>query len=296
MSGKFCGTCGQKLENPVHSVWNFIGEATEDVTHADSRLWRTLLALLFRPGRLTREFLDGRRVYYLPPLRLYLILSLGFFVLATSSPPPVLVVGAQQTDNGPTRIVVTPMVLDDKRPGARSAETSEQRQQRVCGDIHYSGPWQARLEKAFQQACIRSVVDNGRSLQEAFFHAIPRAMFLFLPILALIMTLLYWRPRHYYVEQLLLLVHNHAFIFLFVTLYWLLLMAIPTTAATGWLDTLLTTALAIYLPVYVYLSMRRVYAQSRMLTLSKLAVMSFAYVVSAAVMLIFTSVYSLLSL
>ena len=54
--------------------------ATEDLTHADSRLWRTLAALLFKPGHLTREFLAGRRARYLPPVRLYLVLSVLFFL------------------------------------------------------------------------------------------------------------------------------------------------------------------------------------------------------------------------
>ena len=66
----------------MHSLWHFASEAMEDLTHADSRLWSTVGALLFKPGFLTCEFLAGRRVKYLPPLRLYLVLSLLFFVIA----------------------------------------------------------------------------------------------------------------------------------------------------------------------------------------------------------------------
>ncbi len=56
---RYCGACGQRLEPPVHSLWHFSRVATEDLTHADSRLWRTLGALLFKPGDLTAEFLAG---------------------------------------------------------------------------------------------------------------------------------------------------------------------------------------------------------------------------------------------
>src|SRR5262245_28998138 len=84
--GKFCGRCGQRLEHEMHSVVHFVREATEDLTHADSRLWSTLRALLFRPGFLTREFIAGRRVRYLPPLRLYLVLSVLFFLIAAVQP------------------------------------------------------------------------------------------------------------------------------------------------------------------------------------------------------------------
>jgi hypothetical protein len=82
-TGAYCARCGQRVAPHIHSVWGFIREATESLTHADSRLWRTLSTLLVKPGRLTREFLDGRRASYLPPFRLYLVLSLLFFVLAS---------------------------------------------------------------------------------------------------------------------------------------------------------------------------------------------------------------------
>ena len=76
----YCGVCGQRREPPVYSLWHFVHVALEDLTHADSRLWGTLAALLFKPGSLTREFLAGRRARYLPPVRLYLVLSVVFFL------------------------------------------------------------------------------------------------------------------------------------------------------------------------------------------------------------------------
>src|SRR5207245_1863262 len=84
VTDKYCGRCGQRFEHKIHSVLHFTREATEDLTHADSRLWRTLFALLFKPGYLTREFLEGRRVRYLPPLRLYLVLSVLFFLVIST--------------------------------------------------------------------------------------------------------------------------------------------------------------------------------------------------------------------
>ena len=86
VAGHFCSHCGQRVEHAVHSLWHFIAEATEDLTHADSRVWRTIGALLFKPGFLTTEFLAGRRVRYLPPIRLYLVMSVLFFLFLAISP------------------------------------------------------------------------------------------------------------------------------------------------------------------------------------------------------------------
>ena len=61
VGGRFCQACGQRHDPHVHTVGHFLSEATEDLTHADSRLWSTLFALLCKPGYLTREFFAGRR-------------------------------------------------------------------------------------------------------------------------------------------------------------------------------------------------------------------------------------------
>src|ERR1700688_3433490 len=75
VSGRYCSNCGQQVKYELHSFWELLSEATEVVTHADSRLWRTLRALLFQPGFLSQQFLAGRRVSYLSPFRLYFVLS-----------------------------------------------------------------------------------------------------------------------------------------------------------------------------------------------------------------------------
>ena len=107
LSGEYCAACGQRHEPHVHTVAHFAGEALESVSHADSRLWRTLWYLLSRPGFLTREFFAGRRVRYLPPFRLYLVISVVFF----------LVVGLPDG--------ATALIVDDDTASRRCASRSE---------------------------------------------------------------------------------------------------------------------------------------------------------------------------
>src|SRR5580698_2382681 len=83
LSGRFCANCSQAADVHVPSTRELLHEALEGLTHSDSRLWRTLRLLWFKPGRLTQEFVAGRRAAYLPPFRLYLILSIIFFLIAS---------------------------------------------------------------------------------------------------------------------------------------------------------------------------------------------------------------------
>jgi hypothetical protein len=285
VSGKFCGACGQRRDAPVHTLWHFTQLATEDLTHADSRLWRTLAALLFKPGLLTREFLSGRRARYLPPVRLYLVLSVLFFLVASAVQSKFVVMEFDDKPaGGKTAVVETLDEVPALKP--KAGETPAQIADRVCADANYNGPWAGTLRPLFQQACHKSIADNAH-VQDAFMHNMPRAMFIFLPLLAGLMMLMYWRPRRYYVEHLLLFVHNHAVAYLVLGVVLLLGKFAPDIPALGF-------AIFAYFTWYMYRSMRVVYGQGRVLTASKLLLLAFFYLVFASLLLAATSIYSVL--
>jgi hypothetical protein len=286
---RYCGRCGQRLEHEIHSVWHFTQEATEDLTHADSRLWGTMNALLFKPGFLTREFLDGRRVRYLPPLRLYLVLSVVFFLIISSgthNPKAIALV----TDKRGTQSYAVRSPEDVDYLTARPGETPEQRADRVC-KTDYDGPAREYVLPLITKACRRSILDNGHTMFEALMHNLPRAMFIFLPALAVLMKLLYRRPRHYYVEHLLFFVHNHAFAFALFGVYALLARLLPA-ALEDWLQLVVW----LYFPYYLFVSMRRVYGQGRLRTSLKFAALSFTYFIGAVITLALTVTYSVYAL
>ena len=91
LGGQYCAACGQRARVRIISLWHLIREAVGDLTHLDSRLWRTMGPLLFKPGLLTNEYLAGRRARYIPPFRLYLGLSIVFFVLASFGDDPLAI-------------------------------------------------------------------------------------------------------------------------------------------------------------------------------------------------------------
>jgi len=86
LRGQYCGGCGQRARNRLISLWELLQDAFGDLFEIDSRLWRTIIPLLIRPGRLTLDYLEGRRARYMPPFRMYLVLSVIFFVVAFFDP------------------------------------------------------------------------------------------------------------------------------------------------------------------------------------------------------------------
>jgi len=81
-SGKFCSNCGQPTH--VHRTLLHLGEELlHGVMHFDGRIWRTLPLLAFNPGRLTREWIQGRRTRYVSPLAMFLFtVFIMFFLLS----------------------------------------------------------------------------------------------------------------------------------------------------------------------------------------------------------------------
>src|SRR4051794_17447736 len=79
----FCPECGQRAGDPNPTLREFLHELAAEFLNWDGKLWTTISTLFRRPGMLTAEYLAGRRVRYVQPLRLYLTASvLYFFVTA----------------------------------------------------------------------------------------------------------------------------------------------------------------------------------------------------------------------
>ncbi len=78
LHGPYCHGCGQSADDHHRSILHLTWEAIEGFTHLDGRLANTLPALLFRPGGLARDHIEGRRTRHVPPFRLFLICLLIF--------------------------------------------------------------------------------------------------------------------------------------------------------------------------------------------------------------------------
>ena len=117
-------------------------------------------------------------------------------------------------------------------------------------------------------------------------------MFLFVPMMALVMLLLYWRPRRYYVEHLVFFLHIHAAVFLLLLIQALLgwIAAWAAWSIGGWVAAII----GLYSAWYVYRAMRVYYQQGRLLTFTKLCAVGFTYLIGIALTLAATALLSML--
>lgn len=84
---EYCSKCGQQNTETRQSFHHLITHMFEDITHYDGNFWKTIKYLLFRPGKLTSEYLMGHRMRYVPPVKLYIFISfVCFFLMAIMAP------------------------------------------------------------------------------------------------------------------------------------------------------------------------------------------------------------------
>jgi len=160
-------------------------------------------------------------------------------------------------------------------------ETGEASKDR-CKDIEIDGTvLPAAIEERVRRVCQNLTAPGGatRFLRDLIDN-VPGMMFFFLPAIALVMLVLYPFSRRYYVEHLLFFVHFHSFFFLIMTLTVLFSRLPRLLPGQEIFEGLLTTVVAIYVPVYLFIAMRRVYTQSRSLTALKYLVLGIAYAIS----------------
>jgi hypothetical protein len=265
--GRFCPTCGQRKTEPLVSLRTLLADVLEDQLVLNRALPRTLRALLFQPGLLTREYVRGRIVRYIAPFRLYLVSSVVFFLLLSFVGLQGVQIGMTAT---PARSDGTLVPVDTLEP--TTAGDGVQDTVADPGSIRLDAdsalppgtlqPWARmlpldRVPPPFQHAVQRKVIQVGhlpardgvRELLRDLLEYAPHMVFLLLPIFALLLKLLYVRRRRYYAEHFVFALHVHAFVFVMFTLMFIL--------PWDWLNGILV----LWIVAYVWLALRRVYGQ-----------------------------------
>ena len=234
LQGPYCHECGQLAEDFHRSIAHLVEETVESLLHLDGRLWRTLPRLVQKPAELTRDYLEGRRAGQIPPLRLFLVVVLLFFLVGPlagrssirlSSPAEV---AAARAHPGGARSAIPPGVAVSIDGLPKGMET-----------------WlNTRMTYA------RAHRHEFELIMEGWAH---RVAVLLLPASALLLGLLFafHRPRIYLYDHLVFSMHSLSFMGLLVSVKDLL----GVLPFVGGLSGLLLLGM----PVHLFAHMRGVY-------------------------------------
>jgi hypothetical protein len=277
VSGNFCHECGQETVLHPPSTREFLHEFIGHYVALEGKLLQTMKLLLLKPGQLSLEYMRGRRVRYIQPLRVYLTFSLIFFA--------VFKFMGEDHQIGDVKVKGVPMIKVDPKDKIRVAsvpKAAAARPDEDEGDDSHAGASKVQKDadedKSGFETLIEGLVssatdDNGARARKAFFGYAPYAVFAMMPVFALFLKILYLGSGKRYGEHLLFALHTNAFAFLMLTLMLLTPSVIPFAGK------LLGLWLIFYLPT----AMRRVYGGSRKLTALRWCTLMFLHMLTLTV-------------
>jgi uncharacterized protein DUF3667 len=191
LTGAYCARCGQKVTRPDPTLGAFLHETTHELAHWDGKVPATLKTLFLKPGLLTIDFLAGRRARWLSPLRVYLICSVALFA------------GRALVDEFGLRTIREMASFSFSNRQTTGPLTPEERQ------LIESGP----IGRLFGADRLERVVADPTRLNREFEATLPRAMFVLLPVFALLTNLAWRKTEPRYPTHLYVALHIHAAIF-----------------------------------------------------------------------------------
>ncbi|MFT3808140.1 DUF3667 domain-containing protein [Arenimonas sp.] len=349
--GEHCYACGQSTRGLVRHFSSIMGDFFDTVLNIDSRVIRTIWPLFAKPGYLTMEYIAGRRVRYVTPVRLFFFLTIVMFFAIHGSlevgddgdVKGVQVGAAREGDS----IANAMTVAELEKALAASREALQKTRESVAGTpgatvgidvalekIEERGRERLEYLKAVEAAKAagkpppkeprgeslnfpvngknwdpdsnpinfgwlpaaanrslnermrhaRDEMDRGdseKTIVDAIFRVLPQALFVLMPIFALLLKAFFVLKRRLYMEHLLVALHSHSFMALDLTL----IVALATLQEwlfpeSGFFNGLLgwgIALLSLWIPLYLLLMQKRVYGQGWLMTLFKFWLLGTAY-------------------
>ena len=375
LAGMYCHKCGQSSKSMIKFFGEVVKELLDDTIGYDSRIKHSILPLLFKPGRITLDYIKGKRFYYVLPFRLYLITSLILILLVKAAANTddlkfdnlVKVKGDQtasqelqdeinqelnlelgelnktlnqkkksrpneqalvQQQSNSEEQQVPENDSDNQQDSGQNIKEQNIKEQNVKEqdvkeqDVKEQGDsdsinldWNSEtlqldgienIEESWFKTFLEVInpkIKNWKEdpgpLVDSFFEALPYMMFLILPIFAIFLKVFYAFSKRYYIEHLVFLLHNHAFMYMVMMLEIIteyvadklrvLDNSFASSIATG-LE-FLAGLLFYWMFIYVLLAMKRFYHQGWAVTIFKTMLLAFIYFIMIGIGFMMTLAY-----
>jgi len=285
MSGPFCAQCGQHAVDYRRSFGRVFADVLDSFLNWDSKFTMSLWLLMSRPWKLTIDFLSGKRVRHMHPLRLYLLISIAFFFgvhelakQANLNPRTHRDLTPEERAKVDSKLSKLPPDIQtevkkeiDKsaKPKSESKPTEDDQGFLEIGtdkdDANASS-----FEKWLSRRAKEKIGEHGVNAKVFFLALVsnlPAMMLCCIPLFAFVLKLLYMFRRVFYIDHLIYALHIHAFAYLAILLIGFISAGLRHVAPTlsGWImATLIVTVV-----VQLLFSIRRVYRQGWFMSVFK---------------------------
>lgn len=274
LQDNFCPNCGQEQREKQIRLKDYLLDFLGDFFTFDSKFFKSIYPLLFKPGKMTREYMDGKRVRYIPPLRFFLFTSVVFFFVLSNVP--------QLQDYDFTRNIKFNDDMD--RADSLAADTLLSFQEQVLqkpasmSDKDVAQSLYPEIEGIAKLALIQAVKlirDQGSKFTAFLISNGTVVLIALLLIFSLFLKFFYLRKKIFFVTHMTFSLHFHSFLLLLSIVVAVVAKIFGKGNAPVYLF-ILGAALILAL-VYLLVAIKNFYRQKRSITLIKFVFISGLY-------------------
>ncbi|MFH7004981.1 DUF3667 domain-containing protein [Flavobacterium bizetiae] len=273
---KFCPNCGQENTDSRKTFHHLFIHFFEDLTHYENAFWRTIKNLLFKPSSLTKEYLSGKRLSYLAPVRLYIFISFITFLLITLFPSNVnekIVKSEKAINEEISKNDATVNKKTDKRYfhfKTMKEIDSIQKYGKENEKLNASSYWFS--EKAIHVTEKYTKKEIYEKFIESFFHNLPKILFIIMPFFAFFLWLFHSKKKWYYFDHGIFTLHYFSFLLLIFLIMFIsdrFFGLFGEDSPLSYLSGLITFVGTIWMLYYFYPAHHRFYGESRIVSFVK---------------------------
>ena len=307
LSGRYCSQCGQAAVDYHRSFGSLLADAADAFFNFDERFLKTFGLLLFKPWRLTIEFIEGKRARHVHPLRVYLIASVTFFLVINLLSRNTHLEGKSKGDHAaiifdqesssptpgasPSPIPGLPEDLISPVPVPEVSPKPKEIFDEIEKETHPKGVGKWLEERAKDK--LGPTGDRGDLFLKALIQNLAPMVLCCIPLFALVLKILYMFKRRYYIEHLVFALHTHAFVFLstvvIIGIGFLLAWKAPPAFTP-----LVCVLLGLSVLIQLQIAIRKVYRQNWFATVFKFILGSMIYFVLLCIAFFVTAFVTLL--
>lgn len=277
VENRFCPNCGQENIDTRKTFYQLFVHFFEDLTHYENAFWKTIKNLILKPATLTKEYLSGKRLSYLAPVRLYIFISLiTFFLISVFS----------SNDFG----IETEIKSESKTASQEIKESGNSllgyHSVKELDSIQKHGPKTERLP-SFQFWITKKVLlvfENNtkeeiiKKFMKSFTHNLPKLLFINMPIFAFFLWIFHNKKRWYYFDHGIFTLHYFSFLLTIVLILFLSNKIFSLINASGFISFISGTINFLgfsWMIYYIFPAHHRFYGETRLISLLKTLVFLF---------------------
>jgi len=284
VENRFCPNCGQENIDTRKTFYQLFLHFFEDLTHYESSFWKTIKTLLSQPAALTIEYLSGKRLSYLAPIRLYIFISLiTFFSFSIFH------------QNEPIDIKKSKSVPEAKKEEQSIMTIQElEAKKKEYNFIEY---W--LYKRTISVAHKYSQKEIMEKFTESAQHNFSKVLFVYMPLFAFVLWLFHNKKRWYYFDHGIFTLHYFSFVLL-VILIKLILTIISEKLLENTISTILSSVITLiefcWIIFYFFSAHRRFYKESKTISFIKSLCIFTINSISFIVILLFYVIYTFITL